>query len=121
MINLRKMYPQYNDLPKNELVKRIHNKHYKDIPFDIFKELIGETGDKETTNKILDLLSKHSEMLSKEAPKAPDVKFETSPELIKHIKKLANSIELLEPYDEWVFTVKRNNAGFIQTIEARAK
>ena len=38
---IRKKYPQYNDLSDRELAQRMHKKNYADMPFDEFSKKIG--------------------------------------------------------------------------------
>jgi len=38
---IRKKYPQYNDLSDRELAERLHKKSYSDMPFDEFSKRIG--------------------------------------------------------------------------------
>lgn len=41
--DIRKQYPQYNDLSDEQLAQGFHEKFYRDIPYDQFKQQIGIT------------------------------------------------------------------------------
>lgn len=42
--DIRKQYPQYNDLSDEQLAQGFHQKFYSDIPYEQFKQQIGITG-----------------------------------------------------------------------------
>jgi len=121
MINLRKMYPEYHDLPKKELIKRIHKKFYPDINYKVFLELIGETSTTDALNGIIDLLSKHGELLTKRPVEKEIIKSEPNMALVDAINRLSEKMDDIVPYDSWDFKITRNHMGFIIGVEANAK
>ena len=41
LAEFRKNFPQYDDMPDEQLVKSLHSKHYSDMPEDVFYKQIG--------------------------------------------------------------------------------
>lgn len=48
---IRKQYPQYNDMPDADLAKALHDKFYSDMPFDEFSKRIGLTAAPQTNEQ----------------------------------------------------------------------
>lgn len=53
----RQKYPQYNDLSDTDIAEKFHDKYYSDIPYDIFAQKFGVSGQPAQSEDIQDVPS----------------------------------------------------------------